>query len=446
MGTDATIPATLPVQFGECMIHACDEFDLYQAQLGAVVSLEGRLDEQRLRRTLRLLMDAEPALGCRLVIGAKPPVWQRLENLDDARLLDLCPSDDPTAYAAAFVAEPFDQQGGPQVLAALVRGPSADTLGVKVSHVAMDGGAVKQTLYLIADMYRKLAEEPDWVPVPNVDGVRGAFAEAGFWERIRAIPESVTAVNPPKCDWAVPVLGGRGSATYRCTTVEPDVFRQASALAKAAGATVNDFVLTAYYRTLYRLLNVPPGSQTPISIPCELRKHLPEGTKTALSNIATTWWVSVSPVEQEGFDGTLSRVAEATRAWKQSGAGKAAAIWMPAGNRVFGKRALGFFRKMAAKSAVASTGKGGPPTLTNIGIINDGQLDFGAGVHVTDAWLLGPVSIATVILTVSTFRERVHLAAGTEFAALDETLVAEVIRGTAEEIEKWVAARADWVA
>ena len=441
MVSRATIPATLPVHFGECMIQACGEFDYYRTQLGAVVIVDGRLDEQRLRHALRLLLDAEPGLGCRFALDAKPPVWRWLDDLDARDLLLVRTSDDLAGEASAFVADPLDQQTDPQVLAALVRGPSSDALGVKVSHVAMDGGALKEMLYLIASIYRRLAKQPDWTPVPNVDGVRGAFARAGLLERIRAIPEASSATSPPKSDWAVPVLGDRGPATYAWATVEPDVFRQAVALAKPSGVTVNDFVLTAYYRTCYRLLGAAPGSHTPISIPCELRKHLPEGTKTALSNIATAWWASVSPAEGEGFDDTLSRVAKVTQDWKQSGAGKPAAIWMPTGNRLFGKHALRFFRKMLAKGAEVTAGKGGPPTLTNIGIIDDARLDFGTEVRVADAWLLGPISVMTLILTATTCRDRLHLAIGTEFAAVSEGLVHAVLEGVVEEIHSWVAGR-----
>jgi NRPS condensation-like uncharacterized protein len=439
MQTSSTIPATLPVHFGECMIHACAESDLYRAQLGAVVSLHGHLDAPRLRRALRLLVDAEPVLGCRFATDVVPPVWERLEDLEAEHLLEVRRSDDPSAAAAAFVAEPLDQDADPQVLAALVLGPTTDTLAVKVSHVAMDGGALKQTLYLIAEMYRRLADEPDWTPVPNLDGLRGAMAPAGLVERIRAIPRSSTAASPPESDWSVPVLGGRGPGTYVWATIEPDLFRRATVRAKSAGASVNDFILTAYYRTCFRLLRAAPGSHTPISIPCELRKHLPEGARTALSNIASTWWISVSPVEGESFDDTLSRVAAATSEWKRSGAGKQAAIWMPAADRLLGRHALGLFRAVMSKGARAAAGRGGPPGLTNIGVIDESRLDFGEDAAVDDAWLLGPISIASVILAVTTFRDRLHLAVGTEFAAVSEQLVNEAVQGTVGEIRSWAA-------
>jgi len=237
----------------------------------------------------------------------------------------------------------------------------------------------------------------------------------------------------------MPSSGGRGPGTYIVASVEPDVFRSAVGLGKSVGATVNDVILTAYYRTLWRLLGAAPGAQTPLMNSCELRKHLPAGTKTALSNISSAWYVSVSPAEAEGFDRTLARVAEATGEWKRKGAGKGSAIGIPIVTRLTRKKDMDYIRKMlfGAEKDVGQQIGG----LTNIGIMDDARLDFGHSARVTDAWLFGPVSHMVVILATTTYRDRLHLGIGAEFAALSEELVRAIVTGTAAEIESWVAAR-----
>ncbi len=434
MNTDATIPATLPVEFIERTL--CLVGDAYRPQLGGVVLFDGMLDESRLSRAMRLLLRAEPVLGCRFVMDGKPPVWQRLDGLDSAHLLDVRESDDPAPEAATFIAEPLDHTVGPQVLAALVRGPTSDALAVKVTHVVMDGGALKETLYLIGEFYRTLAERPDWTPAPNLDGLRHPMAKAGLLEKALSIRSSDMTFRPS--DWDMPLLEGRGPGTYVSASVEPEVFRAAVALGKATGATVNDVILTAYYRTLWRLLGAAPGAQTPLMNSCELRKHLPAGTKTALSNISSAWYVSVSPAEDEGFGQSLTRVAEAAGEWKRRGAGKGSAIGIPIVSRLTRKKDMNYIRKMlfGAEKDVGQQIGG----LTNIGIIDDGRLDFGYPARVTDSWLLGPASHMIVILTTTTYRDRLHLAVGAEFASLDEELVKAVVTGTAEEIRSWAAA------
>jgi len=406
-------------------------------QLGGVVALGGRLDEVRLGRAVRLLLDAEPVLGCRFDADTVPPVWRRLETLDAMPLLTVVESAEPEAEAASFIAELFDQRLDPQVLAALLRGPSGDVLALKMEHAAVDGGALKEALYLLSDIYRKLGEAPEWEPEPNLAGLRHPIAEAGILEKLRSLTPG-SGLVPGKSDWNVPSVDRSGPADYVSASVEPKVLQSAATLGKGVGATVNDIILAAFYRTLHRVLRATPGSSTPISVSCELRKHLPAGTKTGLGNFSSVLQVTVPPVAGEGFDGTLARVVEATQEWKRDGAGRSMSVSMPMVHRVLRNRGLGFFRKMVAKATeAAGDQQGGYPTLTNIGIIDERVLDFGADVRVDDAWLLGPVARRSIILTASTFRQRLHIAVGAEFAAIDRGLVTDIVTGTVSEIASW---------
>jgi NRPS condensation-like uncharacterized protein len=406
------------------------------------VGFDDRLDERRLRRAMRLLLDAEPVLGCRFAADEVPPVFHRLRNLDSAQLLTVRSSEDPGADAAAFIAEPFDEDD-PQTRAMLLHSSSSDVLALRLCHLAADGGAVKETLYLLGEIYRLLGEQPDFVPMPNVDGVRSPMAQAGLMERLGSLSGSDLKTPPSDDDWYVPLLGERGPAAYVSASVGPDVFRAALGFAKATGATANDVVLTALYRTLWRLSDVVPAANTPLMFTCELRKHLPPGTKTAIANISSATWISVPPVGAEAFDGTLARVTEATQTWKRSGAGKGSAIGIPIIYRMTRKKGLSFIRKMMTPKEEMDP-KRGAVVLTNIGVIDSERLDFGVGAAVSDAWLLAPVSPMGAGLAVSTYRERLHLTAGVEFASMSEDLVNEVLTGTADEIKNCVAShRAD---
>ena len=111
-------------------------------------------------------------------------------------------------------------------------------------------------------------------------------------------------------------------------------------------------------------------------------------------------------------------------------------------NKVVGRRALGFFRGQFAKGEKETANQPGGDVVgfTNIGVIDADLLDFGVPTRVTDAWLLGPVIPNGAGLTASTYRERLHLSSGVEFAARDERQVTDIVEGTANEIESWVAA------
>ena len=276
--------------------------------------------------------------------------------------------------------------------------------------------------------------------MPNVDGVRAPMVKAGLFEKLGSLSGSDLKTPPFDPGWYVPLEGGRGPASYVTASVPPDVFRSALDLAKQAGATANDVILTALYRILYRLSGVAPGVQTPLMFTCDLRRHLPAGTKTAVANISSASWITVVPAEDESFDGTLRRVVEATRAWKRSGAGRGSAIGIPIIHRMTRRKGLESVRKMMAPKAEADSGRGAV-VLTNIGVIDADKLGFGAETAVSDAWLFAPVSPMGAGLAASTYRDRLHLTAGVEFASMSEDTVNEVISGTANEIETWVASR-----
>jgi len=440
MSTDARIPATIPAEFVDRTVCVGAEVGYYRLELGGVVSFDGRLDEARLSRATRLLLDAEPVLGSRFLADAVPPVFQRLGDLDSARLLDARTSQDTAADAAAFIAESFDPNSDPQVRVMLLHGSAADTLALRVGHLAADGGAVKEILYLLGDIYRALGQQPEFVPVPNLDGVRSPKANASLVEKLGSLAQSDLKTPPSDSEWYVPLLGARGPASYATMSVDPDVFRSALGLAKAVGATANDVILAALYRTLWRLSGVASGAQTPIMFTCDLRKHLPPGTKTAVANISSATWVSVPPAGVEGFDATLGRVAAATQAWKRSGAGKSSAIGIPIIHGMTRKKGLAFIRKMMSPKGEMDS-KSGAVVLTNIGVIDAARLDFGAGNPVADAWLLAPVSPMGAGLAASTYRDRLHLTAGIEFASMSEDLVDRLLEGTANEIRSWVTAQ-----
>jgi len=351
-------------------------------------------------------------------------------------LLEVRDSESAPADAAAFIAQPFDTERDPQIRALLLRGLSSDTLALRLGHLAADGGALKESLYLLGEIYRALEADPDFAPAPDVDGVRAPVVKAGLFEKVGSL--SASDLKTPRFDpeWHVELLGGRGPAAYVSASVAPDVFRSALDRAKSADATANDVILTALYRTLYRLSGVSAGAQTPLMFTCDLRRHLPADTRTAVANISSAAWITVVPAGDEPFDATLVRAVQATRAWKRSGAGKGSAIGIPIVTKMTRKKGLDSVRKMMApKEAVDPTH--GAIVLTNIGVIDADRLSFGAECSVRDAWLLAPVSPMGAGLAASTYRDRLHLTAGVEFASMSEELANEVVSGTANEIVAW---------
>jgi hypothetical protein len=166
-----------------------------------MVAFEGRLDEARLRRAVRLVMDREPVVGCRYV-PAKKPYWERRDDLDSLPVCEVVETAAVHRELERFAARPSDATRDPLVQACIVRGAS-DTLCLKVNHVPADAGGGKDLLYSIAALYRAL-EDPAYRPTPNLGdrGMGQLFRRYG-WRRSLA-GARYRLPRPPQNVWQFP--------------------------------------------------------------------------------------------------------------------------------------------------------------------------------------------------------------------------------------------------
>src|SRR5262249_44096328 len=98
-------PFTLPVEY-------LDEMGAIAEDLGVpsyphiVVTFPGRLERDRLARAVRLLVEAEPILGCRFEMTSRGAVWQGRADLDAVQWFEAAAAPDyDTAMSDMFRAE-----------------------------------------------------------------------------------------------------------------------------------------------------------------------------------------------------------------------------------------------------------------------------------------------------------------------------------------------------
>ena len=139
--------------------------------VNGLIELTGRIDEERLGRAIRLVMDAEPIVGCRFVPHWHTPYWQRRTDLDTLPLCEVVAGDESCPAFARYLVQAIDPSSAPLLQAAVFRG-ATDTVCLKFSHTAGDAQAYLRLAEMVATLYRRLADEPDYRPTPNVTAVR----------------------------------------------------------------------------------------------------------------------------------------------------------------------------------------------------------------------------------------------------------------------------------
>lgn len=388
--TDAMIPDRLPGEMTDRATALLGHMSVMQISLDA--RFPRQLDLDRLARAVELVLDAEPVLGCRFVHDRWRPWWRRLEKpVGDAFLVA---ADD--ASIDSFAREPLDASLGPQLQACLHRGTDGDRLLVKVGHLAADAAATKEAVERLAEIYRRLRVEPQYVPEPNVEGSRGyaqvmrrigTRARARIWlnhqQAAYRVLAGASATQLPMRDGP-----GTGPATFTVRHFDRERVAALAAHGKARDASLNDMMVTALLRALCVLGDRSRPSELRLIVTADLRRHLPDGRGAGICNLSGLEPVSlgIPPDLDEGFDGLLARVTAHTLARKGS--------WIGLNDYVGTIPLLGWLPFAWLDALFRTTKRVGsrtgriPPGLTNMGPIRPAVVDFDGPA--TSAHLLVP--------------------------------------------------------
>lgn len=399
-------------------------------ELGCRLTFDSRLDPDVLSRAVRHSLDAEPVLGCALRTGAFKSWWERLDDLDDGVPFSVVETADADRDAVRFVVEPIGMDA-PQVAVGLLRSSSTDDLCIRITHDASDGQGLKQYAYLLADIYTRLLLDPSFVPAPNTTPRAQA---KDVWDQLTDEQRKQAGKAPGMTmpNWVLPRKGrsGRGR-TLKELRLGPARFRAVKAYGIRRGATVNEMLLTAFFRALARAY--PPPVRRPMSLPfsAEHRRYLntPEGMP--ITNLAITIWLGVAHVEHEDFEGTLRRVVEQVSVWRETLWGVKAVV------QAAGLSRIGYTPMKAMMSAVDRMGaRSGTtsPVFTNVGVLDEARLAFGDDAPV-DARLGGPAAFgASFVPTISTYRDTLTVSMGYCEEDMDPATIEGVLRAMEEEL------------
>ncbi len=410
-------------------------------QIHFIAEFDGILDKDRLAQAMRLLMDAEPVLGSRFVYHWRAPWWQRAEGLATEDFFSFVEGvEGVKGDVQAFIGEQIDSYSAPQVKARIVRsgGPNVkDTLCLKFSHVPTDGAAAKEGAYLLADIYRRLGEDPSWRPRPNIDGSRSArqiSSRLSLADKLKVIRRDFRNFSKKRGYWKPFPASGEETPRFVREVIGPERFLTLKDYGKQKGATINDLLLTALYRALYKELGSLPDNDMGILTTVDLRRYLPEGKAGALCFLSGALHSNIGREIGKDFEETLRKVMEDINFQKTDYLGlgdyPAIAFFMDVLPFSIGFRALMKILKFAMGLGQY---KGG---FTNLGIIDEGLFRFD-GPEVTDAYIQVPVFTALDTLFAmgtTTFKNSITLAAGFLGSKSDQAIVERILRAVSKEL------------
>jgi NRPS condensation-like uncharacterized protein len=378
----------------------CDVNGFNDHQVHGVLRFEVGPDEEVLKKAVTLSIEAIPILGTRYVAGARP-CWTSLDPQDSGRAFVMAQTE---VEFESFVASRVDESLGPQVMVcALKASPSA--VAFKMNHMVCDGTGFKQYLYLLAEIYSRLMADSEYRP----NAITGDRSMRCVLQRI-AIGAKLKSLflqrkeNNLAGGSRFPLSDG-GEVRPFILTRKLGVERTAALIdrGRQKGATLNDVVLSAYYRCLFKRLALSPGAGLQIPVMVDMRRYLDDGGEfTSLTNLASTAMTQLEYRPEEHFEGTLRRVKAMMDRKKARSIGLNGFIKINLIFQIFGDRIANHLLRSILKNPLLC--------MTNLGVLDSARICFGE-LHPYDAFLCGSIKYKPYFqLAMSSYRGQLTLS------------------------------------
>jgi NRPS condensation-like uncharacterized protein len=396
-----------------------------------------------MKRAVRLSLDVEPVLGCRFVERWWRPYWERRNDLDRVTLCHLAETADIEQEKMRFLTTPMDPCSDPLVQVEILRS-GTDTLCIKLSHVAADGGGMKEYVDLLASIYRRLAEAPGYAAAPNLTG-RRSLRQIGsrfrLLDKLRIVRSGLKDMGKsafPASYWSFPYeKAGCLTAPKRAFVIRrigPEGLRIIRAYGREQKATFNDLMLAAFCRGLHSLIKPEPAVNLRLRVFADLRRYLPAAKGEAICNLTGLVHLNIGTELGPTFDDTCMRVRDRMNAVRAGFPG----LGDVSLSAVVFKGFPFFLARRQFRFALRRLVRWGniPPILTNWGPIDPEGADFGH-VRVAHAFGAPPTVFPPFFsLTVTSFRETLTLCTGFLENAIPRPKVEQLLERIESELPR----------
>jgi NRPS condensation-like uncharacterized protein len=396
-------------------------------QLHCVLRFDHGLNNELLKKAVISSIEAIPILGTRYLEGARPR-WTSLDPKDFDRAFVVAQTE--MAFED-FVVSRVDESLGPQIRACLLNSlPFA--VAFKMNHMVCDAAGFKTYLYFLCETYSRLMTDPEYRPcaITGDRSMRGVLKHFGMGTKLKCLL-SQSKENNLTGNVKFP-FSDRGELRSFILT-HKIVRERMSALkdyGKASSATLNDIVLTAYYRCLFQRLALCPDATLQIPVMVDMRRYLGEAeSSTSLTNLASMVLTQIECRTGEHFEDTLSRVKAAMDKKKSSNLGLNVFIKLDLIYRILGDRNSNRLLHSVLKNPLIC--------MTNVGILDSAKISFG-GLRPCDAFLCGSIKYKPYFqLAMSSYNGELTLSVNLLGSASDRDSVLSFLNEIDVELSSW---------
>lgn len=328
------------------------------------------LDLECLKKSVDLSADVFPMIQCGFPEHGGRPYWEDKGYTSDD-MVEFLETKDVDAAVWKTLQKEANETNGPQVKITIIRDGKTDTLCIAIDRIKIFTGSNDMT-------------KPDAAKFDFEGDLNRPFIE------MKTVPREKVGLLK---DYA-----------------------------KLHGATVNDVLLTAYIRTLYRHFG------RVVSVPCavDLRKYLPNRKAGSICNLVTNLKCDIGDGIGASFDCTLEKVKEKMAQQKANIISLKSILLMEAVFRIIPYSVMG--------KAVDPFFSNPLIAFTNLGILDKGKLAFGK-TKMTGAFMTSSIKYVPYFqIAVSTFDDVMALSANLYGTQADRNKISSFLTAVISEL------------
>lgn len=407
MATQA--PFTLPVEY-------LDEMGAIAEDLGVpsyphiVVTFLGRLERERMARAVRLLVEAEPILGCRFEMTPRGAVWRGRADLDAVQWFEVAVAPDyDAAMSEMFRTE--SEQGDRNFVVRLMSLPDRDVIVMTFNHSVADGQGMVECLYQLAAIYNALADAPSYRHEINRASRDGFEWLAGLTlaDKVRALLRDVGGLRDARKrfvgistrhdfkSWRDLPRSSAAAAEHR---VGPLELSQIARLARQHGATRYAVLISGFARAFVDFVQPVAPGPVRIMTPSNLRRFTPTKARPAIRNMVVFASVSFDPARHSDFATTLRNATQGLDRLKRGTNGAP----NPVAVATLKHLSYRTKRRLVEKAIEGNMRKPVPPTFSHLGRVEEERVRFDTLLPDAIMCHAACLPMPTMIVTITEYR------------------------------------------
>ncbi len=387
-------------------------------QLHCVIKFESKVNARIMEKAVASLTKTVPVLTRVYRHNNGHSYWEATDELDLSELFRVV---DNIEEFEAFTYSKTYEEAGPQIKVCLLQAET-DSLSIVMNHMVTDGMGIKQCAYLLSEIYSNLVKNPGFKPENIIDGdrdFRKVLSHIPLLDKIKILFLN-NKDNNQRVDYAFPMSGDENIAPFILThELIPERYSSILSYCKKHAVTVNDVMLTAYFRVLSKMLGIN-GKALNIPIMIDMRRYLKEKDFRTLTNLASTVIITATVEAQEDFSATLARVCAEMKNKKNNYLGINPYIKLDTLFRLCkGNLAYKILKRSLKNPNIC---------MTNIGVLDSAKLHF-EGSHISNAYVCGSIKYRPHFqMAVSSFNDRMTLSVNLYGSLQDRNRISEFFK------------------